>query len=509
MIQLLNPLKESIWLKISLSCFAVSMFAIGMWVLINDLIKTSSPLVFGVLAILLLSICLVLGKILASFAIKPTDYLARAVLTVTNQEHNIDPPEIDSLSNPSKEFLSDIINKIYNFSSIDVNHETTDSDLPYYKTIANTLPLPIIAINKNQEIGFINESALNYLELPLEHVIGKPVYDVFNISFTSTDTLEAWTSTIADKSVSATETWQRVRLTMPDNRQKKFDMVAHYSQNDPTGIEIILAIYDRTLLYERDDRDLTFVSLAVHELRTPVTILRGYIEVFEDELKPKLDSEQASFMHNMSASAQQLTSFVSNILNVARVEENALTMQLKEEDWADVLNQVCKDMDLRAKVHGKKLILNIADGLPKVAVDRVSIYEVIANIIENAIKYTHTDEEIIINSYLKDGMVETTISDRGVGIPSNIIAHVFDKFYRSHSSKNSVGGTGLGLFLSKAIVEAHSGQIWVKSKEGQGSTFGFSLQLYENIADEIKDNSSGEIVRGAHGWIKNHTLYRG
>lgn len=129
--------------------------------------------------------------------------------------------------------------------------------------------------------------------------------------------------------------------------------------------------------------------------------------------------------------------------------------------------------------------------------------------IENAIKYTHTDEEIIIDSHLKDGVVETTVSDKGVGIPSNVVGHVFDKFYRSHSSKNSVGGTGLGLFLSKAIVEAHGGQIWVKSKEKEGSTFGFTVQPYVNLAEELKNSQNGEIVRGAHGWIKNHSLYRG
>lgn len=237
--------------------------------------------------------------------------------------------------------------------------------------------------------------------------------------------------------------------------------------------------------------------------------MRGYIEVFEDELSPTLNSEQTAFMHNMAASAQQLSAFVSNILNVARVEENALFLRLKEENWGDVLQQSIKDMQLRAQVHDKHLVVNVAENMPSVAVDKVSIYEVMNNLLDNAIKYTHTTEDIVISTYMKDGMIETTVTDKGVGIQSSLMGHVFDKFYRAHQSKNSVGGTGLGLYLCKAIVDAHGGTIWVKSKEGEGSTFGFTLPTYASVADQINDQDNKEIIRGAHGWIKNHSLYRG
>jgi signal transduction histidine kinase len=214
-------------------------------------------------------------------------------------------------------------------------------------------------------------------------------------------------------------------------------------------------------------------------------------------------------MHNMGASAQQLTSFVSNILNVARVEENALYLKLKEESWPELIKSACQDMDLRARVHNKKLVLNIDPNIPTAAVDKVSIYEVVNNLIDNAIKYTHTDEEIVVHTYIKDNMIETTVTDKGVGIQPSLIAHVFDKFYRAHQSKNSIGGTGLGLYLSRAIISAHGGNIWVQSKEGEGSTFGFTVPIYANVADQIKKEDNGEIFRGAHGWIKNHSIYRG
>ena len=145
-----------------------------------------------------------------------------------------------------------------------------------------------------------------------------------------------------------------------------------------------------------------------------------------------------------------------------------------------------------------------------VGVDRTTIYEVLVNIIENAIKYTHTDATIIVSTYKKDdNWVETTIQDHGIGIPDSLLGHVFDKFYRSHRTSRSVGGTGLGLYISKTIIEAHGGEIWVKTKEGVGSTFGFTVPTYESIASEANSSDNKAIERSAHGWIKNHTLYRG
>jgi signal transduction histidine kinase len=85
---------------------------------------------------------------------------------------------------------------------------------------------------------------------------------------------------------------------------------------------------------------------------------------------------------------------------------------------------------------------------------------------------------------------------------------LFDKFYRDYHNRSQVGGTGMGLFLSKAIVTAHGGNVWVRSKEGQGSTFGFTIRPFSELADEVKKGDNTDITRTAHGWIKNHSMYR-
>jgi two-component system phosphate regulon sensor histidine kinase PhoR len=194
---------------------------------------------------------------------------------------------------------------------------------------------------------------------------------------------------------------------------------------------------------------------------------------------------------------------------VARVEDDQLELSLQEENWATILKNSIEMISLRAKVRGITLKCTIQVGLPDVGVDRLSIREVVNNLIDNAIKYSGNSRVIEVNSYLnKDGLVETTITDYGLGISSNIMTNLFTKFYRDHRNRAQIGGTGLGLYLSKAIIDAHGGTIWVRSKENEGSTFGFTLIPYTQLTEEMKRSGNQEITRGAHGWIKNHSLYR-
>jgi signal transduction histidine kinase len=238
-------------------------------------------------------------------------------------------------------------------------------------------------------------------------------------------------------------------------------------------------------------------------------VLRGYIEALEEEMGKDISPEMQDFMQRMNATAQQLTAFVNNILNVARVDNDQLQLQLNEENWKTIIESAINAISLRAKVRGITLETNIAPNLPTVGVDRLSIYEVINNLIDNAIKYSGESKLIKIDTHLSnDGMVETTVKDFGVGINTSIMPNLFTKFYRDHRNRAQIGGTGLGLYLSKAIITAHEGNIWVNSKPGQGSSFSFTVQPYSRLAEELKNSDNKDIVRGAHGWIKNHSLYR-
>jgi two-component system phosphate regulon sensor histidine kinase PhoR/two-component system sensor histidine kinase VicK len=369
--------------------------------------------------------------------------------------------------------------------------------------------VPIVGLDANQLITTVNKAACDYVGMTPEQVMGKPVYDVLKLSFQSDENLDSWIQKSRASTVTALRSWDRVRHNVDQDTVKQFDLVARFSSGSASGTETTLALYDRTNRYNQDDQEISFVALAVHELRTPLTIMRGYIEIFEDELGPTLEPEMADFMHKMHASAQQLAAFVSNILNVARVEENQLALRLRTEDWPAVLQTAVADLELRASVHHKHIELKVADGIPPVAGDRISLHEIINNLVDNAIKYGGDSDKIVIScSVNTQGLVETSIQDFGIGIPESVIGELFQKFHRSHKSKVQVGGTGLGLYLCKALVRAHGGNIWVRSKEDEGSIFTFTLLPYDQLSAEQVAGEDG-IIRGAHGWIKNHSLYRG
>jgi signal transduction histidine kinase len=200
--------------------------------------------------------------------------------------------------------------------------------------------------------------------------------------------------------------------------------------------------------------------------------------------------------------------FVNNILNVARIDDDQLELKLQESDWSKILLAAINAISLRARVRGITLNYKIEPNLPSVGVDRLSIQEVINNLVDNAIKYSGKSTVINIEAHLTpDKLIETTVQDFGLGVPAAAMPNLFTKFYRDHHNRSQIGGTGLGLYLSKAIVNAHGGNLWVRSKEGEGSTFGFTVLPYSAINQPSQDNDD-DIVRSAHGWIKNHSLYR-
>lgn len=491
-----------------IGCVVVAITLLLVWVVVYSGVDFTISL--PVVAVLLLSVIYLTSRAAANYVLKPFRFLWQAILHVAPNS-NVSPPNLDKLK-VGHQLVTKLAHQVYQFASQQDGTDLIDhrKALIQASAVVSHLPLPLFVFNKELLVTQASDKALEYCQIESSELFGKPLFHNLNLEFpSSTRTLESWINECQKNKVTDQSYWERVRVIMPDGKSRRqCDLAADYNRDSPSGTEFLVTIFDRTKRYKQDDDSMGLVALAVHELRTPLTMLRGYIEVFEDEMSDKLDDELKDFMYKMEVSAQQLTAFVSNILNVARVDEGQLTLRLLEENWDKVLRAACLDAELKAKVHGKTIEYNIAPNIPSVAVDRLSIYEVLNNLLDNAIKYGGETEKIIVTSVVgKDGMIETEIKDFGAGISPSVIPNLFEKFYRNHRTRAQVGGTGLGLYLSKAIVSAHSGQIWVNSKEGEGSTFGFSLQPYDKLAEELKKGNN-EITRSAHGWIKNHSIYR-
>lgn len=480
--------------------------------LIDVLTPLSSYLAFLAAMLMALVISLISSVVVSNYALKPLRFVWQAVLHVSSGPNSPPAPNLDELKT-GHELVSSLAMQIYQFASQQDSSELIEHrrQLSQAANVMSHLPLPLFVFNKAQQLTNASDEALRYCQLESSDLFGRPLYEFLNLEFPDEHTLDAWIQACQVNKITDITYWEHVRVRLPGEagEVKQCDMIASYNKDNPSGTEFIVMLFDRTDAYNQEDSSLSFLSLAVHELRTPLTMLRGYIEVFQSELATTLSPELQGFMHKMSVSADQLTAFVNNILNVARVEENQLVLKLNEARWDEVLKEALEALELRAKINNKTIECHIEPNLPTVAIDRISVQEVINNLVDNAIKYSGTDPgKIIVTAKLKDGMVETTVQDFGVGISQGVIANLFVRYYRNHRTKGDVGGTGLGLFLSKALVTAHGGQIWVSSKEGEGSTFGFSLVPYAQLADEQKNSNNKDITRHAHGWIKNHSLYR-
>ena len=487
---------------ITLGCVWVSEDIIGLPLIVS----------LGIATVIAIVIAIFTSAMAAKGALEPLKAVWLSILHIDPEHHGTPAPDLNKLK-IGRELVTSLTLQVYQFASQQNSKELVDHrrQISQAANIVEHLPLPLFVFNKQMFVTNASTSALEYCQIDSSELFGKPIFDNLSLEFVNEHTLEAWILDCQDNKVTDTAYWERVHvLSKSDNKLiRQCDIAAYYNRDNTSGTEFIVTLFDRTDRYTADDDALGFVALAVHELRTPITMLRGYIEVFEDELQDKLDDELKSFMLKMDASAKRLSGFVSNILNVARIDQNQLSLHLTEAKWPEVLKVSVVDAELRAKVHNKVIEYHIDETVPSVAVDRVSIYEVLNNLLENAIKYSGEAKQIIVSSSVdKEGNVQTTIQDFGAGIPTSVLPDLFEKFSRNHRTKSQVSGTGLGLYLSKAIITAHGGQIWASSKEGEGSTFGFTLRPYATLSQEQKDGGNTEITRSANGWIKNHSLYR-
>lgn len=490
---------------------AENIFVLGLFWAIQHAFQISNllALLFAITLTFIASTFIV--TLITTFLTEPTKALWQAIMYLNPDEHGTPAPKPEELS-VGRELVANLIGQIYQLSSTVEKTKTEtkqQSHNLHQNFIAQNLPLPLIVLDPSQTIIYANEATASYLGSHVEDLLGKNVYMVMDMSFPSEDTFDSWLKTAVAKNATATSSWERVRLNVRDGHPELlFDLAAYYNRDNPDKQETILVLFDHTKQYSQDDQAVSFIALSVHELRTPLTLLRGYIEVFEEELGDNISPELQGFMLKMRAMSEQLTAFVNNILNVARVDDDQLELRLQSEDWSSVLKSAVEMISLRAKVRDITLNCHIAKDLPAVGIDRLSIREVINNLVDNAIKYSGKSKTIEINSFLnKEGLVETTVQDFGVGVPSSVVPNLFTKFYRDHRNRAQIGGTGLGLYLSKAIVAAHGGTIWLRSKEGEGSTFGFTVLPYERLTEGQKHGGE-DITRSAHGWIKNHSLYR-
>ncbi len=244
------------------------------------------------------------------------------------------------------------------------------------------------------------------------------------------------------------------------------------AHGDPTiGI---LTVRDITREREQEEQRSTFISVISHELQTPIAIIKGYASTLARS-DAVLDPEALrTRLKAVEEEADRLNKLVGNLLYASRIQAGGLQMDVTPLDLAPLIERAAER--LRVKHPEATITLDLPAHLPPVMADRERIEEVLQNLLDNAIKYSPGQAQITVTCRAMADEVIVSISDLGMGIPLREQAGIFDRFQRAGNSKASaIQGAGLGLYICRAIVEAHGGRIWVESTLHSGSTFSFSL----------------------------------
>lgn len=240
----------------------------------------------------------------------------------------------------------------------------------------------------------------------------------------------------------------------------------------------IVLLRDVTKEKEIEKMKYEFVSIASHEISTPVAALEGNLSMVLDDKIGKIDSKARELLEKAFDSSKRLSTLIKDLLVVSRIDEGKMSLNVDIEDMKEMTEKIVNELSFRAKANNVYLKVKIdSKKLPKVECDGSKVREVITNLAGNALKFT-TKGGVTIHLDSEKDKLKVTIEDTGTGISKEDIAHLFKKFHQVDSSHTrNVGGTGLGLYISKAIVELHGGKIWVESEVGKGSRFIFEIPL--------------------------------
>jgi signal transduction histidine kinase len=231
-------------------------------------------------------------------------------------------------------------------------------------------------------------------------------------------------------------------------------------------------------LQKLDEAKDEFISMASHQLRTPLTSIKGYISMLMEGDVGQVSKEQKHLLQEVFMSSERMVRLIGDFLNVSRLQTGKFVIDKHPVDIAKIVGDEVEGLETNAQSRGLKFIFKKPKNIPELHLDENKIQQVIMNFCDNAIYYSKENSKIQVNLSVVDNQVEFTVKDTGIGVPSGEQEQLFNKFFRAtNARKQRPDGTGVGLFLAKKVIDAHDGKIIFASKEGKGSTFGFRLPI--------------------------------
>lgn len=336
----------------------------------------------------------------------------------------------------------------------------------------------VILVNTNGKISLVNKTALQAFCGGTDgNVIGKPFAQVIQH-----DKVRSILSTaLSEKS----ELEDEVEIYEPEERIYRVETsIVRDEHGNPTGIVALFS--DITEIRRLERMKTEFVSAVSHELRTPLTSIKGFIATLLEDREGYFDAEtRYEFYQIIDQETDRLRRLIEDLLNLSRIERGvALQPHWQRVDLTKVIDRVLSIQKGYTDKH--QLIADVPEPLPLIVADEDKLESVLTNLVNNAIKYSPNGGEVRVRAVREDNSILISVQDQGIGIPKDKLTRIFEKFERVDVKETrAAGGTGLGLYLVKHLVELHEGQIWAESEGvGKGSTFYVRIPIYPKRAKD-------------------------
>ncbi|WP_419960467.1 cell wall metabolism sensor histidine kinase WalK [Psychrobacillus sp. BM2] len=342
---------------------------------------------------------------------------------------------------------------------------TTEAERRKLASVLTNMTDGVIATDRKGRVILINDPALRMLRIPREMVLNRPIISVLGI-----DPEHSFEDLIHLK--------EAINLDLSSN-ERPFILRANFSViQKETGFVngLIAVLHDNTEQEKVDMERREFVANVSHELRTPLTTMSSYLEALADGAWK--DEEIApSFLQVTQTETHRMIRLVNDLLQLSKMDSRDYDLNREIVNFNQFFNRIIDRFEL-SKSENVTFVRRLSDNAYYVDIDTDKLTQVMDNIISNAIKYSPDGGNIRFGVVAADSILKVMISDDGMGIPSENVDRIFDRFYRVDRARaRSMGGTGLGLAIAREMIEAHGGRIWAESEEGHGTTIFFTLDI--------------------------------
>lgn len=345
----------------------------------------------------------------------------------------------------------------------------------------------VMLIMPDNSISIMNPAAATMTGSTIEEAKNAQYSSVLKLQLDNGNPLEASEHPIILAMKSTIPINKTLQLTAKDNKTITISLAASPILDNGKTIGVVAVMRDVSTSYQEEKQRAEFISTASHEMRTPVAAIEGYLALAMNEKVSKIDPHARSYLEKAHESTTHLGKLFQDLLMSAKAEDGRLVSHPQPVEMGAYVEQLAESFKFSADKKGLLTDFTFGGGnqggsvsttvrpLYYVNVDPDRIREVVTNLFDNAVKYTPSGK-VSLGLTGNDDVVQIYIKDTGPGIPATDLPHLFQKFYRvDNSATRTIGGTGLGLFICRKIVELYHGRIWVESQVGQGSTFYINL----------------------------------